>query len=48
MRKQTIWEKIKEKLSGVFFKLFLWSVSMTAEDYWDHIYQIESYQKEEL
>lgn len=41
MRKQTILENIKFKLSSVGWKLSIWRSGYTEEEYWESIYQQE-------
>lgn len=42
MRKLTIYEKFKQYLSGLGFKLFLWGGNLTAEQYWKMIQEQEN------
>ncbi len=42
MDEQTILEKIKELIGKVAWRLFLWSISMTQEEYLTAIYKQES------
>ena len=41
MGKLTLWEKLKEGVGGVAFKVFLWTISMTKDEYFDAIYKQE-------
>lgn len=37
----SIFQKIKDFVGAVSFKIFLWSISMTKEEYWNAIYEQE-------
>jgi len=37
MGENTVYEKIKHFISFVSFKLFLWSIGKTKEQYWNEI-----------
>lgn len=39
MNKQTLMEKIKEMIGGIAFKIFLWSIDLSMEDYHYQIMQ---------
>jgi len=41
MGKETIKEKIKEKIASIGWKMFLWGSNMTDEEYWKSIYEQE-------
>ena len=38
MSKQSLFDRLKEFIGNVAFDVFLWSVSMTNEQYWRTIY----------
>ena len=38
MGEETILEKIRDFISRVSFKIYLWSIQRTAEQYWNEIY----------
>lgn len=37
----TIWDKIRQLIGRISWKLFLWANRMTAEQYWKEIYEQE-------
>lgn len=39
MGEETLIEKIKRLVSSIAWPIFLWSISRTAEDYWEDIYR---------
>lgn len=41
MNKQTLKKKIKDVIAGIAWKILLWSIGMTAEQYWTEIYREE-------
>ena len=43
MGNQTIVEKIKAIISNAAWRVFLWSLNMTAEEYWTAVYEQEKY-----
>lgn len=46
MGKQTILYKIRRFIGKICFKIFLWSIEMTEENYWSLIYDQEKYIKD--
>jgi len=42
MGDETIIQKLKNFIASVSFKVFLWSIDMTADEYWTGIYKEES------
>ncbi len=42
MDKETIIEKLKDTIAGIAFKIFLWAVGRTQEQYWQEIYEQEA------
>lgn len=42
----SILDKIKDFVGGASFKIFLWSIGMTDEEYWHAIYKQEQYRDE--
>lgn len=46
MGKQTLWEKIKDKIASIGWHLFLWGNDLTKEEYWKQIYEQEKLLKE--
>ncbi len=41
MGKQNLFEILKSKVSSIGWKLFIWGLGITQEEYWDRIYQQE-------
>lgn len=41
-------DRIKDAISFAAFRVFLWSIDSTDEDYWDEVYQIEKARLEQL
>lgn len=46
MGEETLSMRFKRWVSSWAWPLFLWSISRTANDYWDDIYRQEKYQRE--
>ena len=46
MGTETIYDKLKTKIGGISFKIFLWSWGITREQYWEQIQEqeIEEYE----
>ena len=38
---QKIKKYLKEKIAGITWKIFLWSIDMTAKQYWTEVYREE-------
>lgn len=45
MGKQTFKQFIKDKIAGLSWIIFLWSIDMTAEQYWHECYKAERNRK---
>lgn len=45
MGKKTFFNKIKQYVSSIGWKLFIWGLDISEEDYWERIYQQEKYYK---
>ncbi len=41
MKKQNLLDKIKRKVSSIGWKLFIWGLGITQEEYWERIYEQE-------
>jgi hypothetical protein len=41
VEKLPLFERFKEKIASIGWKLFLWGNDLTAEDYWQQIYEQE-------
>ena len=41
MGKQSLKDKIKEFITGIAFKVFLWGIEMTDDQYWKNVYEGE-------
>lgn len=41
MGSQTLFERFKNWIAGIAFKVFLWAIEMDQEEYWRHIYEQE-------
>lgn len=41
MGEETIWEWIKDKIAGLAFKIFLWGIDKTKEQYWTEVKDLE-------
>lgn len=41
MKKENLVDKFKSKVSSIGWKLFIWGLGITQEEYWEHIYQQE-------
>jgi len=41
MGKQHLFQSIKNKISSLGWKMFIWGLGITQEEYWDRIYQQE-------
>lgn len=46
MGELNIWGKIKLRIGAVAFGIFIWSIGMTDEEYFDAIYEQEKHLKE--
>jgi hypothetical protein len=46
MREDSFFDKIRELVTNIAFRLFLWSIRMTKEQYWLEIYEQEKRFKE--
>jgi hypothetical protein len=46
MGELSIWKKIKLRIGAAAFGIFIWSMEMTDEEYFDAIYEQEKYLKE--
>jgi hypothetical protein len=46
MGKRNIWEELKLRIGAVAFGIFIWSIGMTDEEYFDAIYEQEKGLKE--
>jgi hypothetical protein len=38
MGNESLMDKVRDIVAGIAFKLLLWSLKMTANEYWDQIY----------
>lgn len=34
MSQPTIWDKLREKIGGIAFKIYLWSIGMSLKKFW--------------
>lgn len=41
MKKQTLFNKVKDLIAGLSFRLFLWASSLTEDEYLKEIYRQE-------
>jgi hypothetical protein len=41
MGKRSIWKELKLRIGAVAFGIFIWSIEMTDEEYFDAIYEQE-------
>ena len=41
MGKLNIFEWLKEFIGGICFKIFIWSINMTDDQYWNEVYEHE-------
>ena len=41
MGKQNLLDKLKSKVSSLGWKMFIWGLGITQEEYWERIYQQE-------
>jgi len=41
MKKQYYLDRLKTKISSIGWKLFIWGLGITQEEYWERIYQQE-------
>jgi hypothetical protein len=41
MKKQNLLDRLKSKVSSIGWKLFIWGLEITQEEYWERIYQQE-------
>ena len=46
MGELSIWKKIKLRIGAAAFSIFIWSMEMTDEEYFDAIYEQEKHLKE--
>jgi hypothetical protein len=46
MGKRNIWEELKSRIGSLAFNVFIWSIEMTEEEYFDIIYEQEKRLKE--
>jgi hypothetical protein len=46
MGKRKIWEELKSRIGALAFGIFIWSIEMTEEEYFDVIYEQEKRLKE--
>ena len=47
MKKQNLFQKLKNSISSIGWRLFIWGLGITQEEYWERIYQQEkSYKRE--
>ncbi len=46
MDKLTLWEKIKEIIAGIAWRVFLWASALTQDEYLDQVYKQEKAYKE--
>lgn len=46
MGEKTILDKIKDIIRSIAFPIFLWSIDMTHEQYWEEIYFQEKHERE--
>ena len=46
MGKRSIWKELKLRIGAVAFGIFIWSMEMTDEEYFDAIYEQEKRLKE--
>jgi hypothetical protein len=46
MRELSIWNKLKLRIGAVAFGIFIWSMGMTDEEYFEAIYEQEKRLKE--
>lgn len=37
MGKETFWDKVRGAVAGVAFSMYLWSIRMTADEYWNEM-----------
>ena len=47
MGKQNLLDKLKSKVSSLGWKMFIWGLGITQEEYWERIYQQEKQLKNE-
>ena len=43
---RSIWEELKLRIGAVAFGIFIWSIKMTEDEYFDEIYEQEKRIKE--
>ena len=41
MERETVFDRLRGKIGVIAFRLFLWSIRMKKEDYWQSIYRDE-------
>jgi len=46
MGNRTLWQQLKLRIGAVAFGIFIWSMEMTDEEYFDAIYEQEKNLKE--
>jgi hypothetical protein len=47
MQKENLFQLLKSKISSLGWKLFIWGLGMSQEEYWERIYQQEKRHKQE-
>ena len=47
MRKENLLQVFKNKISSLGWKLFIWGLGLSQEEYWERIYQQEKRHKNE-
>lgn len=47
MGKRSIWKELKLRIGALAFGIFIWSIEMTDEEYFDAIYEQEKMLKDE-
>jgi hypothetical protein len=47
MKKQNLFQKLKNSISSIGWKLFIWGLGITQEEYWERIYLQEKIYKRE-
>lgn len=46
MGTRSFWERLKSRIGAVAFNIFIWSIEMTDDEYFDIIYEQEKRLKE--
>ena len=39
-------DQIKDWITGISFRVFLWSIGLTDDQYWEQVYEIEKARRE--